>query len=160
MTLQTDLDLMRPLSNERQATVLGIVLTGEMLGKAGDRVLRPFGLTDSQFNVLMLLKYQAGPKPISQTRLGRMLLVNRSNVTGLIDRMEQAGWVRREAEGGDRRVKLVAITSEGRALLARAEKAYFHAIDDVMAGLSEKDRERLVALLDTVRDRLCEIVEP
>ena len=91
MSLQKELGLPNPLEAPGHEAVLNIVLTGELLAKEGDRLLRPFGLTDSQFNVLMLLKYQVKGGGINQTRLGQMLLVNRSNVTGLVD---TAGTVR------------------------------------------------------------------
>ena len=90
MSLQDELGLENSIKNRAHEALLNVVLTGTLLVKEGDRVLRPFGLTDAQFNVLMLLKYQSDHGEMNQTSLGNMLLVNRSNVTGLIDRLEQA----------------------------------------------------------------------
>ncbi|MCX7019480.1 MAG: MarR family transcriptional regulator [Candidatus Sumerlaeota bacterium] len=45
-----------------------------------------------------------------------------SNVTGLIDRMEKAGWVERAADTADRRVKRLRLTADGRRLIQRAEE--------------------------------------
>jgi DNA-binding MarR family transcriptional regulator len=122
--------------------------------KEGDRLLRPLGLTDAQFNILMLLKYQSESGRINQTQLGQMLLVNRSNVTGLVDRMEQAGWVERTAESGDRRVKMVQLTPSGRKLLERAEKAYYLRVDEIMGGLSANEVRQLCRLLERIRLQL------
>lgn len=154
MTLQDELGLIKAIENPAHETVISIVLTGGRLTKEGDRLLRPFKLTDSQFNVLMLLKHQSGPDGMSQTKLGKMLLVNRSNVTGLIDRMEQAGWVERVDEADDRRVKRVRLTNSGRKLLEKAEKAYFKRVEEVMGPLEPGQIQALTRLLAEIRSRL------
>ncbi len=151
MDLEHELHLPRAIENERHKAVIEIVLTGALLTKEGDRLLRPFGLTDAQFNVLMLLRYQTIEGAVSQSELGRMLLVNRSNVTGLVDRMEQAGWVRRGSQAGDRRVNRIELTPLGRKLLARAEKAYFEAIDMITGNLASEDLAQLSLLLGKLR---------
>ena len=154
MTLQDELGLVKAIENPAHETVISIVLTGGRLTKEGDRLLRPFKLTDSQFNVLMLLKHQAGQDGMSQTRLGRMLLVNRSNVTGLIDRMEQAAWVERVDEAEDRRVKRVRLTAAGRKLLEKAEKAYFKRVEEVVGTIEPAQIQMLTQLLAVIRGRL------
>lgn len=157
MSLQHELGLPNPILHPGHEALLSIVMTAATLTKEGDRLLRPFGITDSQFNVLMLLKYQTDAGEINQTRLGRMLLVNRSNVTGLIDRMEQAGWVRRRADPIDRRVKMVALTDEGNDLVSRAEKVYFHRMEEVLGELPATSLAQLVRLLDRLRQRLRQV---
>jgi len=82
-----------------------------------------------------------------------MLLVNRSNVTGLVDRMEEAGWVQRTAESGDRRVKLIGLTARGRKLVERAEEAYFQSIDRLMDGIPRAELERMESILELLRSR-------
>ena len=154
MGLQEELGFPNPIMNHEHETVLNIVLTVEMLAKEGDRMLRAFGLTDSQFNILILLKYQANNKEVNQTQLGRMLLVNRSNVTGLVDRMEQAGWVERKAEPGDRRVKRVRLTRAGSQLLEKAEKVYFDKIKSAMSDIPKETLDTLCNTLEVLRDRV------
>lgn len=154
MSLQRELNMPQPIAHPGHEAVLSIVLAGEMMAKEGDRLLRPFGLTISQFDVLMLLKYQAPEGEINQTQLGQMLLVNRSNVTGLVDRMEQAGWVERNAHGVDRRVKLVRLTATGRKLLDKAEKVYFTRIEEVIGALAPNEYKQLCTLLERLRERM------
>lgn len=151
MGLSDELGFKRPLENPPHEAILSIVLTGTLLSKEGTRILRPFKLTDSQFNVLMLLKHQSEDGRLSQTELGRMLLVNRSNVTGLVDRMEQAGWVRRRGDPGDRRINWIHITPEGLKLLERAEEAYLKRIHELMKSLQGKDETRLCRWLERIR---------
>ena len=154
MSLQDELGLPNPFDNRAHEALLNVVLTGTLLAKEGDRILRPFGLTDAQFNVLMLLKYQSDGGEMNQTILGNMLLVNRSNVTGLIDRLEQAGWVKRTADASDRRVNRVQLTRSGQRVLERAEKAYTARVKETMAMLSSNEHGHLCTMLESVRKRL------
>ncbi len=154
MSLQEELNFPNPVLNPRHETIISLVLTGALLTKEGDRLLNPYGLTDSQFNVLMLLRYQTEDGQLNQTQLGRMLLVNRSNVTGLIDRMEKAGWVQRISKSGDRRVNQIKLTSAGRRLVERAEKAYFTRIEHVLANVGEIEQNALKDALSRIRQSI------
>ncbi len=153
MGLRDELGLRNPIEEVSHEAVLNVVRTGELLTKECGRVLRPFHLTDSQFNVLMLLRYQSDNGSLDQTSLGRMLLVNRSNITGLIDRMEQAGWVTRNARSGDRRVRLIRLTRAGHRILERAEQAYFGRLQELMKALSAAEQRRLCRVLERIRGR-------
>ncbi len=156
MSLQYELGLPNPISDKAHESIMNIVLTGEMIAKEGQRIFRPLKLTDSQFNVLIILKHQAEAEGITQTELGNRLLVNRSNVTGLVDRMEEAGWVKRTPVAGDRRINQVQLTKAGSALLEKAEKTYYARINEVMNTLSEKDMKSICMLLEKIRKRIRE----
>ena len=151
MALREELGFPNPIQHPGHEAILSLVLTGTLLAKEGDITLRPFGLTISQFNLLMTLAYQSEEGHLSQTELSRMLLVNRANVTGLVDRMEKARWVARGSDASDRRVNLIRITTEGRRLLRRAEKAYLSRIEGVMEALDKEDRDGLCRSLERLR---------
>ena len=109
-----------------------------------DRTLRPLGLTLSRFEILLLLSFsRAGRLPMMRIR--DLLLVHGSSVTYLVGRLEEAGWVRRDADPGDRRVTLVSLTGEGEALVERAAAHLAEAGFGVFAAL---DDERLALLGD------------
>lgn len=153
-SLQQELGFTRPLVHPAHEPVLAIVFTATLLQKRCGRLLRAHGLSDAQFNVLMLLHHQGERGRLSQIRLGKLLLVNRSNVTGLVDRMERDSLVRREDDPGDRRVNLVAITERGEAVLAGAMAHYYPLLAEVMTGLDSGERGRLMELLELVRKAL------
>jgi DNA-binding MarR family transcriptional regulator len=154
MSLQHELGYPGPIRSRPHEAVLNMLVTGEMLAKEGDALLRGFGLTLAQFNVLMLLTHQAPPEGVTQVTLGRMLLVHRSNITGLIDRMTKAGWVERVKDPADRRAYHVRLTRAGRRLAARVEGPYIDRVEAVMAGLEPDEIQRLCDLLGRVRARL------
>lgn len=154
MSLQDELGFIKPIENKANEAVLNIILSGTLLAKEGQRVFRPFGLTLAQFNVLILLKRQSVNGRINQTTLGKMMLVNRSNITGLVDRMEESGLVRRTDDPEDRRVHYVEMTDEGSRVLEKAHKVYYSRIEEIMSVLPENDRKLLSSMLESVRMQL------
>ena len=125
-----------------------------MLIKRAQKALKPFGLTDAQFNVLMLLKYQSNDGRLIQSALGKMLLVHRSNVTGLVDRMEKAGFVRRITDYLDRRANMVEMTEKGEDIFKKAREAYYEAIEKAMSSVSSGERERVSEVLGKIRNKI------
>lgn len=109
------------------------------------RLFRPLGLTAAQYNVLNVLS--GHPSGMSQRELSDVLVVDRSNVTGLLDRMEKAGWVQRGDDPSDRRVYRVTLTPAGRKLWQKAQPRYAAVVEQVSSGLSARQiREAHVAL--------------
>lgn len=152
MALRRELEFPNPIQSRPHEAALGVVYTASLLTREAWNFFRPHGITDSQFNVLHLLRFQTGPDgTINQTQLGRMLLVNRSNVTGLVDRMEQAGWLERVDDPEDRRVKRIRLTPAGRKLIDRLDKAYIRKVEAVMGVLSEREQGELCRLLERIR---------
>lgn len=127
---------MKTTTGRDYALIVAVLSTADAFLRESQRLFRPLGLTGAQFNVLDLLA--DAPEGVSQRELGDRLVVDRSNVTGLLDRMEKAGWVRRKDHPEDRRVYLVTLTPSGQALWAKANALYHEAIAQVTAGLSEK----------------------
>ncbi|MBT5900763.1 MAG: MarR family transcriptional regulator [Opitutaceae bacterium] len=114
--------------------VVNTVSASNALLRASRRVFRPFGLSEAQFNVLQVL--QDADDQLSQRELSDILIVDRSNITGLIDRMEKAAWVKRQPAPGDRRAYRVALTPDGRRLWRQANAAYVQAIARVTVNLT------------------------
>lgn len=84
---------------------------------------------------------------MSQRELSDLLVVDRSNVTGLLDRMEKAGWVRRDDNPGDRRIYRVSLTVAGKRLWERVSPLYLGTVAEVTQGLSGKRIRDCVELL-------------
>jgi DNA-binding MarR family transcriptional regulator len=154
MGLKEELGFPNPIENSAHEAVLNVLVTADLIAKEGERVARPFGLTDAQLNVLMILRYQSKEGELDQSSLGRMLVVNRSNVTGLVDRMEDAGLVRRGPDERDRRVKRVSLTADGRRVLKSAERAYMQRVEEVIGALTAGERAALRSALEKLREKL------
>jgi DNA-binding MarR family transcriptional regulator len=113
--------------------------------RASRRLFRPLGLTEAQFNVLNVLARSDGG--MSQRELSDYLVVDRSNITGLLDRMETGGWTRRGAVPDDRRAWRVVLTTKGRRLWEKVVPLYEQAVAATVGILSvERARATLEAL--------------
>lgn len=106
-------------------------------------------LTVPQATVLFILKERDGRM---MSELGQLIGVDNSAMTGLIDRLEKAGFVRREAAQEDRRAHLIRITPEG---LEEAKRAA-----GVIRGVNEKIKAGFkAAQIEAFKDVLGGIVE-
>ena len=86
--------------------------------------------------------------------MSRLLLVNRSNITSLIDRMEHGGLVTRGPDPDDRRSKVVKLTPKGRQRLLAIDGPYTEEVKRIMKALTEKEMRELNAMLEKVRKKL------
>ncbi|MBS0633591.1 MAG: MarR family transcriptional regulator [Verrucomicrobia bacterium] len=135
-------------SDDASQLVTAVLAASAALLRESERLLRPHGLTAAQFNVLRILADE--PEGLSQRALGDRLVVDRSSMTGLLDRMERAGMVRRTDHPEDRRVYQVRLTPAGRTLWEKAEPHYVAAVRQVTAGLGAKRRVECLATLRTL----------
>ena len=154
MGLKEELGLPHPVATLAHEAMLNIFVTADALSKEADRLLQEHGLTKAQFDILMLLEHQTADGGADQSSLGRMLVVNRSNVTGLVDRMERDGLVKRTGDPADRRVKRVRMTPKGLNVLRKAEQAYVLRTREVVSALTVGEQETLCRMLEAVRASL------
>jgi DNA-binding MarR family transcriptional regulator len=101
-----------------------------------------FELAPQQMIALRMLG--AGPRKMSE--LAQALFCDNSNVTGIVDRLEERGLVIREAAKGDRRVKLLVLTKEGERMRIEITKRMAEPPLPI-ASLSEKDQRALRDIL-------------
>jgi DNA-binding MarR family transcriptional regulator len=150
MKLQQELRLKQPLASRNHEALLSLVRTSSLMQKLSDRFFSRFRLTDVQFNILMILK-DYGPDGASQQQLSEHLIVTKSNVVGLIDRLERGGFVRRQSHPTDRRYNQIVLTREGEKLEARIEAQYFEEVDALMNVLSEPQKKALIKAMEAIR---------
>ena len=105
-------------------------------------------LGPSQFNVLNLLRLN--PAGLSQTDLSRQLIMHRSNLTGLVDRLEKRGLVARREVAADRRAYSVVLTDAGARLLREILPRYYAEAARVWDRLPARRAAELIAGLQQV----------
>lgn len=104
-------------------------LTGSLLAE-GVRI------TPSQAGILFLLKQENGR---TMTELSQLLGADNSSMTGLVDRLEKSGFVKRQASPGDRRVLRIHITPEGIEEMDKAKEVIKRVNQEIKAGHSEEE---------------------
>ncbi len=155
MSLEHELGLRKPIAMLPHEALLNIYYTASCLKKRAAEFFRPHNLTDVQFNLMMLLEYQSDPEEgLSQAQISDMMLVNRANITSLIDRMEKASLVVRTASPDDRRYNIIKLTGHGKKLLDQIEPLYAKEVKKIMVPLKEPEQKKLIAVLEKIRSKL------
>lgn len=108
-------------------------------------------LSLAQFDVLVHLLHEEG---ISQQELTDKMLVTKRNVTGLIDRMSERGWVERKADPNDRRANLLYLTTKGKELIRQVLPSHRAKIIETMNLLSEEEQQILLDLMGKFQNLL------
>jgi DNA-binding MarR family transcriptional regulator len=139
-----------PNPSPRYRALIQLLRTAEDLWNASRVFFARWDLSPSQFNLLNLLYDQPGG--LSQTDLSRLLIMHRSNTTGLVDRLEHRGLVRRQDHPGDRRAYRVVLTPAGTQLLDLIYPHYYAAAERVWAETPESRVEQLLGELKDLAD--------
>jgi DNA-binding MarR family transcriptional regulator len=107
---------------DAMAAITSITRAHQILLRRIDAALRPFDLTFARYEALVLLTFsRRGALPLG--KMGARLQVHPASVTNAIDRLEEAGYVRRVPHPTDGRTVLASITSTGREVVAEATSA-------------------------------------
>lgn len=124
---------------------LQVFQTSQLLERAARGVFARHGLSLAQFNVLNLLAPE--PNGLRGADLAAALLVDPSNVTGLVKRMGKCGLIREARSPHDRRERVISLTPEGRELWKKAHRDYEAALAVVSAELSGREQRAMQASL-------------
>ncbi len=112
--------------------------------------VRQMGLTPAQFDVIATLGNTPG-MPLSQ--LAQKTLITKGTLTGIIDRLEAKGFVRREVPTGDRRSFCAVLTPAGEALFSQVFPAHMDHLQRAFTDAEAGEMEQLRRALRQLRDR-------
>lgn len=152
MNLQQELGLDRPFQDVCHETVLNIVRTANLIASVGADLFRRFDLTEAQFNVLLALKYR--DRELTQSDLGKRLVVTRASITSVLDKLEAKELVLRRNVAGNRRIHIVTLTPKGEELLEGVEPVYTETVHKALDHLHDDECRTLISLLERVREHL------
>jgi DNA-binding MarR family transcriptional regulator len=135
-------------ADPRYQALMELLRTAETVWNASRLFFERWNLSPSQFNVLNLL--HLNPDGLSQTDLSRQLIMHRSNLTGLVDRLERRGLVARREVAADRRAYSVALTAAGTRLVREILPRYYEEAARVWDRLPARRAAALIADLQQV----------
>lgn len=117
------------------------------------KMIEKNGITWQQFHALYHIPAEGAPV----NELAKKLNCNASNMTGLIDRMTENGWVYRKHSEEDRRVWLIMLTEEGAALRERLIPEHNENIHKRLSVLSTEELETMKQLLTKLKNNTNDI---
>lgn len=135
-------------ANERVKAMLNIKFTANYLDNIGSKYLKPFKISEQQYNILRILRGAKG-KITVKTVKDRMVQKS-PNSTRLMDKLCDKDLIERERCENDRRVVYVKISEKGLRLL---DEINLDDFDSYLNNLSEKEAKQLNELLDKFREK-------
>ncbi|HET8774141.1 MAG TPA: MarR family transcriptional regulator [Thermoanaerobaculia bacterium] len=150
MKLKQELKQKKPFPSVQEEAILAIVRTADQLVVPMNDVLRGANLSQSQYNILRILRGSA-PEGLPCGEISERMVRRDPDLTRLLDKLEARGLVARERSTADRRVVLASITEDGLALLASLDKPVQASIRTLLAHVPEERLRTLVEILDDLR---------
>jgi DNA-binding MarR family transcriptional regulator len=148
--LHEELKSARPYDLLEEEAHLSIMRTAAVHEHAIAQLLKPYGLTPTQYNVLRILR-GAGSAGLCRNEIGERLLRQVPDVTRLLDRMTEMKLIGRHRSDTDRRLVQTRITAKGLELLAELDRPVraFHRTR--LAGIAPAKLRQLVDTLADIR---------
>ncbi len=151
-TLQAELKQSRPFASAEEEAFLNLLRThGELLGPAA-ALLKGHGLSHAQYNILRILR-GAGDGGLPCLEVAARMVTREPDITRLLDRLEDAGWVRRTRSDADRRVVFARITPAGSKLLASLDDPVAKTVRGLLGHLTRAELRTFSKLLTKARLR-------
>jgi len=132
---------------------VSLLRTADALTRRAEALLKPFGLSGAQYNVLRILR-GAGECGMACREIGGRLISRDPDITRLLDRMESRGLIARAREVKDRRVVKTRITADGLRILCDLDEPVQELHRRQWQGLPAKQLRLLSLLLERARTRV------
>jgi DNA-binding MarR family transcriptional regulator len=120
--------------------------------RRSEAFFQPFGLTSAQFNILNLLGCHNGR--MEQAALVEMLLVGKSSISIVLNRLVRDNLVQREEHARDRRQVVLVLTAKGRALWRRVAPTYESNVKQIFGALPARHRKPFLEDLHLLKTAL------
>ena len=150
-SLRDDLRQNKPFTSLQQEAMLNVVRTSATMSDAINEMLKPYGISMTQFNVLRILR-GAEPAGLCRNELRDRMLTKMPDVTRLLDRMEEAGLVARSRDNEDRRHVSTKITTAGRQLVDSLDVPARQLHQRRLGHMTAEQLSSLIELLTLARD--------
>jgi DNA-binding MarR family transcriptional regulator len=148
--VQSEIRQNKPFRSTAQEATIALLRTASVVNRTLARVVEPSGLSLAQYNALRIIR-GAGTGGIPTLSIRERMIEEGTTITRLLDKLEEAGLIRRERSYPDRRQVLCFVSDTGRALLDTLDPQVDSADEAVVSTLSDAQLDRFIELLDVVR---------
>jgi len=148
--VQDEIRQNKPFRSTAQEATIALLRTASIVHRALARVVEPSGLSLAQYNALRIIR-GSGPAGIPTLSIRERMIEEGTTITRLLDKLEDAGLIRRERSFPDRRQVICYATDAGKKLLESLDPRVDSADEEAVSSLSESQLERFIELLDAVR---------
>lgn len=148
--LSQEIKQSKPFGSLAEEAVLNIHRTASLMAMLFAETLKPFGITETQYNILRILR-GAGTEGLSCQEIGARMVTREPDLTRLFDRLEKRKLISRARSPEDRRVVLSTITDQGLKLLADLDPSARKLPKQILGHLSDAELRTFIDLLERAR---------
>ena len=149
--LLEELKQSKPFARPSDEALVSIMRTASILEHGSNEILREFGITQTQYNVLRILR-GAGASGLCGKEIAERLVSRVPDVSRLLDRMEETGLLGKKRDAADRRHVTARLTAKGKRVLDEATPKLAEFGRARVEKLSARTGEGLVEALATIRE--------
>ncbi|MEW9123257.1 MAG: MarR family transcriptional regulator [Thermotaleaceae bacterium] len=131
--------------------VVELKKTSDILEEVHNRFFESYGISNTKFNVLVIL-YKGPSEGMILSEIGELMLVTKGNITGLIDRLEKQGYVKRIRDEIDRRKVTALMTEEGNLFTKQVIDDYREWTKKILLHLETEEKSLLIQLLKKLQN--------
>jgi DNA-binding MarR family transcriptional regulator len=146
----------RPSLPLEDQTFIALQKTADVLAQQVEQLLKGYGLTGTQYNVLRILR-GAGPEGLACSGIGERMISHDPDMTRLLDRMEKRKLITRQRQTDDRRVVKTRIASAGLEILEALDQPVREIHKNQFRHMSPGRLKVLAKILEEIRDRGSEL---
>jgi DNA-binding MarR family transcriptional regulator len=151
--LRDELKQQKPFRSLQEEASLSVVRTSAQLVDTFEQLLKPYGITGTQYNVLRILR-GSEPNGLCRNEIRDRMVTRMPDVTRLLDRMEDADLIVRARVDDDRRMVRTRITVKGRRLVDQLDDVVAREHQRVFAALGRDEVRTLIGHLSALRERI------
>jgi len=151
--LKREIALNREFRGTGEIALLAMVWTWQRLEALGREFFPRYGITDVQFNVLMIL-WDYRDRALRQHELAQILVVNRASAGGVIRRLQREGWISRSVDERDTRARRIRLTPAGIKKLDEVRTPYYRLLARLFREDDSPAHIGFIRYLDAVRSRI------
>jgi DNA-binding MarR family transcriptional regulator len=148
--LQAELKQRVPFTSREQEAYLSLLRTADALQARVEARLKEFGLTGTQYNALRILR-GAGPEGLPCCEIGERMITHDPDITRLLNRLEDRGFVERTRARHERRVIYGKITAAGLKLLREMDGPIEKHGREILRHVGQEKLKQIIELLELVR---------
>jgi DNA-binding MarR family transcriptional regulator len=146
-----ELQYASPFRHVEEELFLNVQRTADALMQELIDVLRPFGISPTQYNVLRILR-AAGERGITCKEIASRMITRDPDITRLLDRLERRKLLTRSRAKQDRRFVAIHISPEGLSLLREVDEPIGRKQVELMRHVNQERLPLAIDLLEQLRD--------
>ena len=152
--LKDEIKQERAFHSVEEQALLNILRTADCLGRAMERMIRPFGVTSTQYNVLRILR-GAHPRGLTCSAIGDRMITAEPDITRLLSRLKVLNLIGQQRDRHDRRMLWTQISPQGLKLLSEMDPIIERGPSELLGHLSRAELDSLIQLTEAAR-RACD----